>query len=376
MKVRRVRTSQPQHKAEIDWANPITLGLVYWEMPGNGKAVPSVITGAKRYATSRGIAYGFGSGFGTTTTDIVKTQFNQHSTQRSYFGISLATGGASNLGRIFDKRSGATDSEHLLVETSAGNKLIRYGRQWLTLSQWSSPVDSIVLGREFTWGLSYAANANTDDPVFYIDGVPVAVTVNARSSSSSIVNNTNYYTLGNRDSDKARGTIGYTTLWLVFDRILSATEHLSLHANPWQIFKPRLLPVGGVTVTAQYARPTSDVSAGTWTASTGSDLYAMLDETTANDADYISTVNASTCEVTLGTLTDPASSTGHVVRYRIAADSGGIIVRLRQGTTTIASWTHNPAPSSLTTYAQTLTGGEADSITNYAALKLQFEATP
>jgi len=375
MKVRRVRTSQPQHKAEIDWSNPITLGLVYWEMPGNGKAVPSAITGAKRYTTSRGIAYGFGSGFGTTTTDILKTQFNQHSTLRSYFGISMATGGASNLGRVFDKRSGATDSEHLLVETSAVNKLIRYGRQWAALSQWSSPVDSIVLGREFTWSLSYAANANTDDPVLYVDGVPVAVTVTARAASSSVVNNTNFYTLGNRDSDKGRGTIGYTTLWLVFDRILSATEHRSLHDNPWQIFKPRLLPVGG-TVTAQYARPTSDVSAGTWTASTGSDLYAMLDETTANDADYISTVNASTCEVALGALTDPASSTGHVVRYRIAADSGGIIVRLRQGSTTIASWTHNPAPGSLTTYAQTLSGGEADAITSYSSLKLQFEATP
>lgn len=374
MKVRRVRTSQPQHKAEIDWSNPITLGLVYWEMPGSGKAVPSVITGAKRYTTSRGIAYGFGSGFGTTTTDILKTRFNQHSTLRSYFGISMATGGASNLGRVFDKRTGATDSESLLVETSAGNLLIRYGRQWTGLAQWSSPVDSIVLGREFTWGVNYDSSEPSNAPELYVDGTSRTVTVTSLAYGT-MVNNTDYYTLGNRDSDKARGTIGYTTLWLVFDRILSATEHRSLHENPWQIFKPRLLPVGG-TVTAQYARPTSDVSAGTWTASTGSDLYAMLDETTANDADYISTVNASICEVALGSLTDPASSTGHVVRYRIAADSGGIIVRLRQGTTTIASWTHNPAPSSLTTYAQTLTGGEADSITDYSALKLQFEATP
>lgn len=125
----------------------------------------------------------------------------------------------------------------------------------------------------------------------------------------------------------------------------------------------------------QYARPTSDVSAGTWTASTGSDLFAMLDETSANDSDYITTTSASTCEVALGSLTDPASSTGHIVRYRISATGGGIIVRLREGTTTIASWTHDPAPASLTTYSQTLSGSEADSITNYAALKLQFEAT-
>ena len=137
----------------------------------------------------------------------------------------------------------------------------------------------------------------------------------------------------------------------------------------------QVIPVGWPVVTAQFARPTSDVSAGTWTASTGSDLFAMLDETAADDGDYITTTSYSTCEVALSSLTDPAVSTGHVVRYRISATGGGIIVRLRQGTTTIASWTHNPAPASLTTYAQTLSGGEADSITSYAALKLQFEAT-
>ena len=133
--------------------------------------------------------------------------------------------------------------------------------------------------------------------------------------------------------------------------------------------------INKIVVTAQYARPTSDVSAGTWTASSGSDLYAMLDETSANDSDYIVTTGASTCEVALGSLTDPASSSGHIVRYRISATSGGITVRLRQGTTTIATWAHAPAPTSLTTYAQTLTSGEADSITDYTALRLQFEAT-
>jgi hypothetical protein len=137
----------------------------------------------------------------------------------------------------------------------------------------------------------------------------------------------------------------------------------------------RSVLINQIIVTVQYARPTSDVTAGTWTASTGSDLYAMIDETVASDSDYIVTTGASTCEVALGSLSDPSSSTGHKVRYRLSATSGGITVRLRQGTTTIATWTHAPAPTSLTTYEQTLTGGEADSITNYAALKLQFEAT-
>ena len=147
----------------------------------------------------------------------------------------------------------------------------------------------------------------------------------------------------------------------------------SLALNPWQIFKGRrnFLPA---IATVQIARPVADLSNTGWVPSSGATLYPMIDETPASDADYISTTYASICEVALGGLSDPALSTGHIVRYRISATDGGIIVRLREGSTTIASWTHNPAPGSLTTYAQTLSGGEADSIINYAALKLQFEA--
>ena len=41
-------------------------------------------------------------------------------------------------------------------------------------------------------------------------------------------------------------------------------------------------------VPGQVARPVADVSAGGWTPSTGSDLYATLDEIAASDADYSS----------------------------------------------------------------------------------------
>lgn len=131
------------------------------------------------------------------------------------------------------------------------------------------------------------------------------------------------------------------------------------------------IPLG---VTVQYARPTSDVTTGAWVSSLGGSLAAAIDEAIADDADYIGTTYGSTCEVGLGSLADPGVSSGHKVRYRIAADAGAIVVRLRQGTTTIASWTHDPAPTSLSTFEQTLSGAEADSITDYSALKLQFEA--
>lgn len=38
---------------------------------------------------------------------------------------------------------------------------------------------------------------------------------------------------------------------------------------------------------ASISRPSSDITTTGWTASTGTDLYAMLDESVASDADYI-----------------------------------------------------------------------------------------
>ena len=186
-------------------------------------------------------------------------------------------------------------------------------------------------------------------------------------------NNLDPLSIGVASDSPLAGKVVFARMWT---RALSVAEVVSLEDLSWQIFEPYTVfdNIPFPIVTAQFARPTSDASTGTWTASSGT-LASCLDETTASDADYITTTNTSTCEVALGSVTDPSVSTGHIVRYRISATSGGITVRLRQGTTTIATWTHATAPTSLTTYSQTLTGGEADSITDYTALRLQFEAT-
>ena len=185
--------------------------------------------------------------------------------------------------------------------------------------------------------------------------------------------NFNYGTKTSGHSDAQNGNYGLYRCSL-FARlpVLNALAP-SLALNPWQIFNGRRSFLS-VVATVQYARPTSDVTTGAWVSSLGGSLAAAIDETIADDADYISTTYGSVCEVVYGSLADPGVSSGHKVRYRIAADAGGIIVRLRQGATTIASWTHNPAPTSLTTFEQTLSGAEADSITDYTALKIQFEA--
>lgn len=129
-----------------------------------------------------------------------------------------------------------------------------------------------------------------------------------------------------------------------------------------------------VTVITQKLAPVSDVSAGSWTPSSGSDLYAMLDETAASDADYIQATSATTCTLALASGSDPSSSTGHILRYRLLAGSGQVTATLKQGTTTIASFGPHTLTGAAQDFAQTLSAGQADSITDYSALRVEFTA--
>lgn len=123
------------------------------------------------------------------------------------------------------------------------------------------------------------------------------------------------------------------------------------------------------------ARPSSDTTAGAWLPSAGSSLYATLDEVSPDDADYIYTNSVSTCKIALNAVTDPLTSSGQIVSYRVwSPNSDGLTVRLMQGTTEIASWTHTVLPTSPTTYQQALTAGQCDAITDYSTLAIQLES--
>lgn len=132
-------------------------------------------------------------------------------------------------------------------------------------------------------------------------------------------------------------------------------------------------------VVFQLLRPNTDTSAGSWTVGP---LYDKIDETVADDADFMtSPANPQTaaCKIKLANASDPGKSNSHVVRYRFQKNSSGgqvlsLTVRLLQGNTTIASTTHTNVANGFTLGTFTLSGAEADSITNYADLYLQFEA--
>lgn len=128
---------------------------------------------------------------------------------------------------------------------------------------------------------------------------------------------------------------------------------------------------------AQFARPDGQLAIpGFWTNATGgtTNIWQNIDESTANDLDYIKHDAATSEEyaVTLGNVSDPVSSSDHTIRLRASGDNfKQITVRLKQGATTKATWAFTPG--ALAQHSYTLSGAEADSITDYNDLRLSFE---
>lgn len=125
----------------------------------------------------------------------------------------------------------------------------------------------------------------------------------------------------------------------------------------------------------RYAFPVADLSQGGWTPSAGADLYAMLDEQPASDADYISATTNTVCVLRLAPVVDPQTSVGQVLKFRARSASGStLIARLKQGGTTIATGTQVGVAAGWTDYAVALTPAECDAITDYTDLRVELEA--
>lgn len=137
---------------------------------------------------------------------------------------------------------------------------------------------------------------------------------------------------------------------------------------------------------AQFARPSADTVRTAWTdqASGTTNIYTTIDESSPSDADYIKTSappGANEFETLLTSVTDPVSSSNHVMRWRrrkqpaSGSNDVTITVRLLQNTTQITSQSDATIPGSFTDTSYTLSGAEADAISDYTNLRLEFVAS-
>lgn len=130
-------------------------------------------------------------------------------------------------------------------------------------------------------------------------------------------------------------------------------------------------------VDARYARPITDVVAGPWLASTGSNLADMLNEDEASIFDFITATGPGAAEMKLWPVQDPETNKNQVVRYEAHAPDGGatLTVRLKQGAdTVIAEWFHDTLPAIPTIHERGLSAIQCDSITDYTDLRVELVA--
>ena len=169
-------------------------------------------------------------------------------------------------------------------------------------------------------------------------------------------------------ADSGAFTLAGQDAALIYGRVLVADSGAFALAgqDATLTYTPAALPTVG--------RPANDTSNAGWTASTGSDLYAMLDEVTPDAADYIVTTSTgSICEMPLQTTEYPGTA-AQVLSYRASSSTGNsVIVRLKNtGGATVRSETQ-VLTSTDTLYEITLTAPEIAAITS-GALSVELES--
>lgn len=144
---------------------------------------------------------------------------------------------------------------------------------------------------------------------------------------------------------------------------------------------------------AQFARPDADLEIGSWAEDddTTDALFGEIDEATRDDLDFDKSEdlsapgNTTPFAVSLSDITDPVSSAGHIIRVALRKQGTAQMdatVELRQGYvseaspgTLIATLTQANLTTSFAEYTHTLSGAEADAITDYTDLQLRFVGT-
>jgi hypothetical protein len=144
---------------------------------------------------------------------------------------------------------------------------------------------------------------------------------------------------------------------------------------------------------AQFARPDADTFNGDgWTEDDGdtTNMFQEIDETSPSDTDFVRSVVTPTADAVvfrLSDVTDPLLSTGHIMRVRYSADQDAqetidFTFQLRQGyvnegtpgTLIVAKSVPGITSTAWVTDSTTLSGAEADAITDYTALFIRIVA--
>ncbi len=213
------------------------------------------------------MARGFGTTFGTASTDRIVSSYTTHGTTRSYaiwFNFHATTNN-----RIWCKQiSGGTQIEQFI--TTSGGATHTYLRSWSGGdNSWTAPTPASFIDVWHHWVVTYDGGNVNNDPLIYLDGVSQTVTQAAGPTSGTIVTNTSGYHIGNRGAAD-RVADGLCAEFAIWDRIITQTEVTALAAG----LSPRFL----ATSLVEYI-PMSDSTVTSWVGLTAPTVTGALSQT-------------------------------------------------------------------------------------------------
>lgn len=201
-----------------------------------------------------------------------------------------------------------------------------------------------------------------------VDGLAIAADTHLYATSGTYPANEAGWT--SVATAETTGTYAYWASSRLRQRAITAsgTESATTQGANGSCIALLTLPPAALAAAIQTARPDADISDGPWTPSTGTDLYAVLNETTANDATYIQTSTNGTAEIGLQPADTPGAGAQTLTYRASGTPDKALTVGLYQGATLVEQWTTDPVAAAVTEYVRTLTTG----ITDGSDLRVRF----
>jgi len=134
---------------------------------------------------------------------------------------------------------------------------------------------------------------------------------------------------------------------------------------------------------ALFLRPIADISDGTWTTDTGgTSLFAVLDEVTQSDTDYVRSSENPVDDVMEVNIGSPSGSIlSGTLRFTVGKELNNAVVvdvrvELRQGGSTIATWNYLDVAFGFALKSETLTSGQRALVAPGVDLYVRITANP
>jgi len=333
--------SRPQEGPSSDPGQPadywINRGLVYlvesngviWTRKGRASRIIGS-GGPKLAPTKLGMAMGFGTTYGTGTTDRIDGQTLARSAGfRSIVSFSYAVGtGGGGFGRISQPTGttgAAADDEAWYINGTTSK--FQYNRQNSagTGGAWHI-AGAAVTGAWKCYGVTHDQTAVGNTPALYEDGKLATTTViNASTVSYSVAAYTP--TFGNRSTDSARGWDGLLGPQIIFDHPyagLTAAEHKWLFEDPARIYETPPVRVNWFAQVAAGVHSTSGALTGQGSTVAGTAAHIAKHATSGALTGPGSTVAGTAARTRAHPTSGALSGPGAVVAGTAARTSPGI----------------------------------------------------